>query len=391
VDFAAVRQTMDGFGASDAYHGAFDDAQADLFFSPDKGIGLSLLRVLIQSEGQYDREAWSNAAKAAARGARVWGSPWSPSEVWKTTGDERTGSLRASSYEEWATLLAAFGLQLKARTGVDLYAVSVQNEPDHDTKGEYDMCLWDAASLREFIKVLGPKLAVLHPRPKLMAPEPSGWHNLWTDRDYMGAIAADPVALGYLDIVGTHQYDFDVVAHPLPRGKPLWQTEMSGFDGPDTDIQNGVTVAKWIHTAIVTGSASAWHYWWLFGRKNDNQGLINRDGSIPKRLYTLGNYSKFIRPGFVHVDTRGGAPGLYLSAYKGSEPGAFVVVAINDTGGEVELTLTLEGLSSDAAVPWMTTATLNLARQPSIPIVRGHLTTRLPAMASVVTLVGRAR
>ena len=107
VSWNEMHQTMAGFGASDKYHEAMDDEQADLLFSVDKGIGLSLLRVAIDPNGDYIGQ-YSNAKLAAARGAAVWATPWSPPAEWKD--NQRTskgGHLRAAHYADWAARLAA--------------------------------------------------------------------------------------------------------------------------------------------------------------------------------------------------------------------------------------------------------------------------------------------
>jgi len=77
VDWNVRYQTVDGFGASDAFVNiALTDAQADMFFSADTGIGLSFLRMGIANGGGLNGGAFSDATKAAARGARVWAAAW---------------------------------------------------------------------------------------------------------------------------------------------------------------------------------------------------------------------------------------------------------------------------------------------------------------------------
>ena len=41
---------------------------------------------------------------------------------------------------------------------------------------------------------------------------------------------------------------------------------------------------------------------------NDNEGLLLMGGGTTKRLYTVGNYSKFIRPGYRRVTLSGTPP-----------------------------------------------------------------------------------
>src|ERR1043166_2242478 len=78
ADFTDVHQRIDGFGASDRKNPLLTDADADLFFSPTNGIGLSILRASIDPNGGYINGYYSNATKAAARGAIVWAAPWTP-------------------------------------------------------------------------------------------------------------------------------------------------------------------------------------------------------------------------------------------------------------------------------------------------------------------------
>src|SRR5215203_4756247 len=71
IDLTQAYQRIDGFGASSAWTaGNISDALADQFFSPELGIGLSLLRVQIKPAGNTGELA--TARKAAARGAKVW-------------------------------------------------------------------------------------------------------------------------------------------------------------------------------------------------------------------------------------------------------------------------------------------------------------------------------
>ena len=225
-----------------------------------------------------------------------------------------------------------------------------------------------------FVKVLGPKLAALTPRPKLMMPDVSSWGGAW---GYSSAVLGDTAAAPYLDIVAVHQYAG--VSPPQTTAKPIWQTEMSSFEGFDPSISNGISVAWWIHEAIVTGKVSAWHYWWLIGINADDEGLIgfNRNTQLTKRLFTVGNFSKFVRPGFVVVGASGAPNGVSVSAYKNPSTGAFVIVAINQ-GGDAPVTVTLNGLTAGSVTPWVTSASLDLAQQPALTVSGGSFTTTLP-------------
>ena len=381
VNFADVRQRIDGFGASDTWVGPLSDAQADLFFSPTNGIGLSILRQGIDWSGN-SLSTPANATKAAARGAIVWAAPWTAPAAWKDNGSTSNGGhLLPQYYDAWATRLANYAVASQQTSGVPLYAISAQNEPDY--VAGYDSMIYTNQEMTNFVKVLGPKLAALNPRPKLMQPEVSSWGNAW---GFSSSALADSTAAQYFDILGLHQYAG--LTAPQSTARPIWETEQSSFEPFDPGILNGIGVARWIHDALVTGGVSAWHYWWLVGLNADDEGLIgyNRNTQITKRLYTVGNYSKFVRPGYVMVGVSGGTPNVSVSAFKNPSTGAFVIVAINQNGTDAPQTVVMSGLSSTSVTPWVTSSTLDLAQQANLTVVNGSFTTMLPGY-SVTTFV----
>ena len=216
VDLGDVRQTIDGFGAADVWMGALTPAQADLFFSPTAGIGLSILRQGIDATGESLSD-YGNAKMAAARGAVVWAAPWSPPAASKDNGDVNNGGhLLPADYDAWASTLAAFAGKLQANAGVPLYGVSAQNEPDFTAS--YPSCVYTADEMVAFVKVLGPKLHALSPPVKLLAAEPDLWADLWGQQNaYGAAILADPAAAASVDVLAAHQYGGGAVTGP-PRG-----------------------------------------------------------------------------------------------------------------------------------------------------------------------------
>ena len=119
-------QTMDGFGASDAWESALTSSQVTLLFNPDKGIGLSLLRVGIDTDGTpMGAGAVSDAKGAAAFGVKVWGAPWSPPAASKGNDDvnctsSTTAHLNSSAYGSWSDTLAAFPAAFYKQSGVQI-------------------------------------------------------------------------------------------------------------------------------------------------------------------------------------------------------------------------------------------------------------------------------
>jgi O-glycosyl hydrolase len=104
-----------------------DDSQADAFFTVDKGIGLSLLRIRIAPNGTSLELA--TAKQAIAYSVSVWAAPWSPPAEWKDNHDVNNGGhLLPEHRQDWADRLVSFAKNAAAE-GVPLIGLSAQNEP----------------------------------------------------------------------------------------------------------------------------------------------------------------------------------------------------------------------------------------------------------------------
>src|SRR5579871_4659266 len=100
VNWTNVHQVIDGFGASDAFQGgSLSSANQQFFFGTGSGqLGLSILRVQVSSNSNSAPGDCSSVSTgcagefvgdmkaAAANGARVYASPWSPPAQYNTNG-----------------------------------------------------------------------------------------------------------------------------------------------------------------------------------------------------------------------------------------------------------------------------------------------------------------
>ena len=364
VDWNSSEQTMAGFGGSlcrfDWGNSANDltDAMADLYFTVESGIGLSILRVGINPEG-LPWVAYGDIQRANARGVRIFGAPWSAPAASKDNGSEDNGGhLLVGSYGSWSNTLAAFQGLCQTNAGSSLYAIQMQNEPDF--AASYESMIYTPAETVAFAKVLGPKLAALTPAPLLLCGGFSNWDNL---SPMVSAIEADSAALTTTGIYASNQYNGTVV--PSTGVRPLWETEWSTFDAYDASITNAIATARKCHEALTVGDVSAWMYWWIIPPIDpidpgspDNEGLVNPDTQIPaKRFWALGNWSKFVRPGFVRYGSTDN-DGVYISAFRSPATGQCVIVCVNDSGGSRNVTLSC--LSTQTVTPWRTSSTQDL-------------------------------
>jgi O-glycosyl hydrolase len=424
VNLDDVHQTIEGFGFNTALSSATPNW--DTFYTTTgSGLGLSIVRVAMQSNGSL-----SGAVPPSSYNAKVIGSPWTaPANCKDNNSTTKGGKLLTSCYDSWSTSIANFAKNNK------LYAMGAANEPDFAScgstigppcNGDYDTMIFTATEMVNFVKVLGPKLKAVN--VKLIAPEPSEWVHLWSNAsatgstvashpnssdplkcgcfsndpttvgcsstcasgggyDYGHWLAKDATAWAAIDIIGTHEYDSQKAA-PWPsdvdggkRSKPVYETEVSGVmywpeQGPSSDINNGVVVAGWIHSALVVGEASAWLYWW-YQTSSDNEGLVLSASSMTKRAYTLGNYAKFVRPGYVMVGVTGNTnTNVLLSAYTGTD--GIVIVAINKGTAAATVPIGFAGGTAPAScTPYVTSSSDNLKAGTAVTVTGGTLSASL--------------
>jgi glucuronoarabinoxylan endo-1,4-beta-xylanase len=101
----------------------------------------------------------------------------------------------------------------------------------------------------------------------------------------------------------------------------------------------------------------------------------------------MGNYSRFVRPGFVRIDaTSAPSTGVTLTAYKDSTLTKIVLVAINTNTSATSQAFSISGTVPTKVTPWITDATRDLVAQSSQTLTSGSFTYSLPA-TSVTTLV----
>ena len=377
-------QRVSGFGASSAWRSTPPStAQADQLFSASKGIGLAWLRIRIAPDGTTVE--MPTVRLATARGANVWAAPWSPPGAWKTNGsDTNGGSLRPEFYGPWADRLADFAASMKVQ-GFPLVYLSAQNEPGW--VADWETCEWTPTQLLTFVRdYLGPALASRGLDVPLLVPESNDWNRL---RELADPLLADARAAAFIGVIAMHAYGGTPFAYGRPAAldKELWESEWS-TPSTDTGMTSGLELAQSIHDHFVMGGVNAYHYWWLIQDQAGAAGGLIQAGVTTKRVWVMGNYSKFARPGSLRVDATvpASAYNLTVTAFRRASPGTLVVVIANRGTATQPLHVNLAGGSVGAVTPWVTSDSLDLASQASIGGGTGF-DYDLPAR-SVTTFVG---
>lgn len=308
-----------------------DDQRKTAFGNGEGQLGLTVLRVFVNPDKNQWYRALPTAKYASDNGVTVFASPWEPpSNLAESGGSNGKLHLPQSNYGAYAQHLNDFGNYMK-NNGVDLYAISVQNEPDYASEWTY----WSSDETTNFIANYGDQITstrLMSPESFQYSPENASWILGGKDggKKYYSKILNNSKAMANCDLFGTHFYGTtrDWMDFPALEscGKPIWMTEVYVPDSTSNanTWPQALDVATNIHNGLVIGNMSA-YVWWYIRR---SYGPMLEDGSISKRGDMMAQYSKFVRPGFVRVDaTEKPDSNLLVSAYK--KDNQVVVVAVN--------------------------------------------------------------
>ena len=302
------------------------------------------------------------------------------------------GRLLSSRYQDYADFLSHFAGPWAAAKGINIYALSMANEPDSGIH-EWDSCQWSSNQITTFLgNHLGPTFAANQITTKVIVPESSSWDPA---EPLMSATYASQSARDRVDIVAGHLYGGNP-AQPfqmaLNRGKRVWQTETSQRHNI-WDIESALTWAKDIHDGLTGAQISAWLWFIMFGGAADTEvgeliGAFSGGGAKASPLFfVLGNFSKFVRPGFIRIGATSTGM-LDVSAYRDPVSDQVVIVAINRNAQGLNVKFNMLGLTTaQTMTQHITSASQSLQRQRPVSI---DSTMRIPGQ-SIVTYVSSAQ
>ncbi|CDG37499.1 Glucuronoxylanase XynC [Acetivibrio thermocellus BC1] len=364
INLSAEKQVIRGFGGMNhpVWISDLTPQQRDTAFGNGEGqLGFTILRIHVDE----NRNNWSKEVATARRaielGAIVFASPWNPPsnmvETFTRNGVPNQKRLRYDKYGDYVQHLNDFVAYMKSN-GVDLYAISVQNEPDY----AHEWTWWAPQEMLRFMRDYAGQINC-----RVMAPESFQYLKNMSD-----PILNDPQALANLDILGAHFYGTTVNNMPYPlfeqkgAGKELWMTEVyvPNSDSNSADRwPEALEVAHNMHNALVEGNFQA-YVWWYIRR---SYGPMKEDGTISKRGYMMAHYSKFVRPGYVRVDaTKNPTYNVYLSAYKNKKDNSVVAVVINKSTEAKTINISVPGTSIRKWERYVTTGSKNLRKESDI-------------------------
>ena len=192
-------------------------------------------------------------------------------------------------------------------------------------------------------------------------------------------------------------------------GAKVWMSELSilgdsadvrqfeGMGWNTSDMTYALHVAKILHRDLSRLNVSAWHWWLAVSPYNYKDGLIKVNSALEadsietsKVFWTLGHYSRFIRPDYQRIALTGADDlnGIMATAYKSPDNHKLVIVTINASAVETPVTLSLANLPKGKVIEsfrvYQTDQQHNLQQ-----IARLSLSNPLKIPpSSVITLVG---
>ena len=396
IDDSKTYQTIRGFGGMNhpEWTGKdLTDAQRQTAFgNGDNELGLTILRIFVNPNSSQWNLALPTAQFATKMGVTVFASPWEPpANLAEKYSDSKIGKLHLpkANYKAYAEHLNNFGTYMK-NNNVDLYSISVQNEPDFSSEWTH----WTTDETTDFIANYGDKITstrLMSPESFQYSPVGASWIDHGTGdggKTLYTKILNNKKAMANCDLFGTHFYGTQRAWMDFPElensGKEIWMTEVY-VPNSDQDSANrypeALQVSENIHNAMVVGNMSAYTWWYI----RRNYGLMTEDGKISKRGYCMAQYSKYVRPGAKRIEvTEQPDENVYVSAYKNID-GTIAVVAINngDTGYSQAFST---GENIKNINRYRTSANENLALTEGLKNSNGSFYAQLPAQ-SVSTFV----
>ena len=388
VDPGQQYQSVLGFG------GAFTDASCYLlsqmepaarsqlleeFFGAD-GLGLSIGRTCMGSS-DYSRTAYSyddsTAPDLELKGFSIehdrgyilpvlrealqvqpelflFSTPWSPPGWMKAGGSLMGGSMRKQYFPTYAQYFVKFLEAYKAE-GVNIRAVTTQNEVDTDQDGRMPAALWGQEYEAGFIKeFLGPALRSANLDTKIWLLDHN--YDLW---GRVVDMMSDPEVFQYVDGVAWHGYAgkpeaMTRVHDTFPAQNAYW-TE----GGPDyTDPDYLTDWAKWsgAYADILKNWARCIVAWNLVldetGGPNigpfDCGGVVTLDSKTRKltrsgQYWAFAHYSKLVRRGARVIASKAAGTGIDHVAF--ANPDGSYVLVLTNSGGEREAECRFKGQS----------------------------------------------
>ncbi len=330
-----------------------------------------------------------------------------------------SANITDEGYDKYAEYIAEVTKHFDSE-GIHIDYISPVNEPQYNWEGhDQEGSGWQNSEVARLVKSIDSKLG--SQTTKIVVPEAGAWDYLYGGSnagrsnqidDFFGSGSDNYIGdLSHVAKVAcAHSYWIDrnwdqlhnvrtsALTAAEGAGIGLWQTEWSMLDeyGATEDyvgladakyMDNAIYLSKVIYADMVYANCASWSYWTVWGQERWSQKnrfwLIKLGDNVADyaecynditvdnpwadnpNLYVLGNYSRFVRPGYKRVELTTATPetSLFASAYVSGDGNTLVVVYTNQTDKKMRVNPTITGFSGNTKfVRYVTTDTDKLAR-----------------------------
>ncbi|HEY1686826.1 MAG TPA: glycoside hydrolase [Tepidisphaeraceae bacterium] len=392
VDPSQHFQHIDGFGASGCWWAQLTDSwpskllnQAlDLLFT-ERGANLTIYRYNIGagggselhypgrrtftvevSPGVYDlsrdRAAIHVLDMVLQRGVKniiaITNSP--PARLTRTgmvSGGENGGpNLRVGAEREYAKYLVDIADLVRRHAKLPRISLSPINEPQWKWGGDkrtQEGCNYSPEQAALVVQAVLEEVANRRLPIDVQAPDLGRWGK--ESRDYVQSLLERPFINAHLNTLSIHSYfseaaDKQPLADLIHHLNPHVTIAMSEYcqmeTGRHLDMNAALDMGQVIYDDLTLGNVSAWDWWLAVSPGNYADGLvyITRDRQnllLSKRLDVLGQFSRFVRTGFVRIAANCSTSNIKALAFSSADQKQIVVVLINASEAKLPIALRL--------------------------------------------------
>jgi O-glycosyl hydrolase len=270
------------------------------------------------------------------------------------------GTLNPEKYGDYAVWLDSCIRSYK-EAGVDLYALSLQNEPLFQEP--YNSCTYTTLWYCDLLKNVVPVIKSAFPDIKIFGAEnmlEMEGKEINYPWFYHQAIKNDTVARKNIDILGVHGYSDGISPttgselakmwanheqqFSIPMNKSVWMTETSGYSELWSGAANtpgALNLAMDIFSGLTYGNMKAWVWW----QGSELSGITNyslmSDTMCRKKYFVSKHFYRYVRPGAVRVKSLSDDQDVFAVAFEHPLKGTNTIILIN--GGKEDKSVTILG------------------------------------------------
>lgn len=422
IDTSVTYQTIESFGTSGCwwsqYVGGFDKTPYDdgeesrvkiakLLFDKEEGIGLTSYRYnlgagsaqsnkgtysdhhrraqcFLNSDGEYDftkdaKAVWFLEEAVSLGVNEVTFFCNSPLEIYTINGTAQTtkgelSNISEENYAAWANYCYDV-CEHFIDEGIPVKFLSPINEPQWEWTDSQEGCHYEPDQVKDvflaFLEEL-EKRPELYNTIKLSGPESGEWGG--EAKSYTSVILNNEKLGSYFDTIDNHSYWSDSSAKKnfknfMKINYPDVKLRMSEWcemvNGSDFTMDSAYHLAEEIAEDLRILDVVSWTNWVGVAPGGYRDGLIYIDEDTQKfkalkRLWSFGNYSRYVRPGYVRVDLTANTTAqdkMLPTAFTGvNEDGKEELVMVYINENEEDQIFYLEGVDDYQTISYYVTS-----------------------------------